>query len=1069
MNQRRWLALPVMLLLSLSMGLLLDAAGVLALNPSLDENFDYGETAGPLTTMSGGLWAAHSGAGTNPIGYITTSLSMPSYASSGIGGSATFAASGEDVNRTFAELSSGNAYYAALVNFSSATTTGDYVLHLKDTGTFNFRGRFFAKDSTGNLLFGLNSSSTSGTVYGTTNFSYHTTYLVVVKYDIINDDSALWVSDTCMSTEPITPLVTFDGSAASYPMSAMAIRQGGNTPAGTVDGIRVATTWAEAVSCGPMLSFAKSASPDTNVAYHGEVTYTLTLTNVGTSDDSSAYVTDTLPTQVDFARWIHQPAGAIVSGDQLTWSGTVTAGEAISFTFVVAHVGNYGDVVTNIAEFSGTNGSGTAEATFTVESLIADVTFVYHDLEDVVRTGDQLYLVGDFNGWSTTATPMPGDATGEVFTVTVPSLVIGNTYGYKYVVKSGGDQWDWLQAPGSSGNRSVTVEGTVTLNDYRDVVVGWAKLQWPPTLEAKAFQPTDPVYGRLYIHNVTNGAGEGRGIHAAVGYGQSATPADWTWFPTAFFTDTDGLANDEFMGVITPTASGVYSYAVRFDGNWGPGNPNAGWVYGDLDGNVPGGDPFELDQTGVMTVIIYDVEVIKTAVPAQVTVEDGLGALVTHTITINNLSTLTDTVGVIVTDLLPPGFVYVSDTAPVPPTSTDPPIWSLTAPIAAGESLSFQVVVSATDAITRSGAYVNVATIEVSPPDWVEANNEAEATVMVYRLLPIAEARLRPIDELVLVEGTVTVEPGVFKESTLPNRKLYMEDDSGGVLVYRASQLDPVARGNKVRVLGTMAEYRTETELVPALAADVIDLGPTSPIIPLAIDTGAVDESVEGELVRIAGTIIDKPSTYQLQVDDGSGMVWVYRYYNLGQPTDPNYIDFSTLLVGDYVSVTGVTRGYDYSGTVRREILPRGPADVSKPVADLTTSTKVSDPAGQQVRAGDLVTYTITLINTGGLDATATAIDSLPGYYTVYDAGDFAEAPAGTLTWTGTVPGGGQVELQFVAQVIDGLVGLPLGVTPLANSVLVDDGIHESFYVLDPLPPWVIKYGVYLPIVSRNQ
>jgi len=39
---------------------------------------------------------------------------------------------------------------------------------------------------------------------------------------------------------------------------------------------------------------------------------------------------------------------------------------------------------------------------------------------------------------------------------------------------------------------------------------------------------------------------------------------------------------------------------------------------------------------------------------------------------------------------------------------------------------------------------------------------------------------------------------------------------------------------------------------------------------------------------------------------------------------------------------------------------------------------QVSDPAGQQVRAGNLVTYTITLINTGALDVTATAIDSLP-------------------------------------------------------------------------------------------
>ncbi len=792
----------------------------------------------------------------------------------------------------------------------------------------------------------------------------------------------------------------------------------------------------------------------------------------GVAIDASISITFTEPVAVT-STWFN--INCSISGDH---SATVSGGDtvftldpAVDFTNdEICTITIYASQVTDLdTDDPPDNMAADYVWAFTVASLTADVTFVYHDLEDVVRSGDQLYLAGDFNGWNTSATPMTGDAAGEVFTATVPSLTIGNSYGYKYVVKSGGDRWDWLQAPGSEGNRSVTVTGAETLNDFRDVIVGWAILQWPSTLQANAFHPTDPIYGRLNIYNVTNGLGEGRGIHAEVGYGQSATPADWTWFAMAYFIDVNGEADDEFMGVITPTASGVYSYAVRFDGNWGPGNPNAGWAYGDLDGYVPGVEPFELDQAGVMTVIIYDVEVQKTAAPAEVIVEDGLGAVVTDTITINNLSNLTSTVEVVVTDLLPPGFAYVSDTAPVPPTTTNPPTWHLTNPINPGSSLSFQVVVSATDVITRSGPYVDVATIEVTPPDWLETNNEAEATVMVYRLLPIAEARLRPIDELVLVEGTVTVEPGVFKESTLPNRKLYMEDDSGGVLVYRATELDPVARGNKVRVLGTMAEYRTEAELVPALAADVVDLGPTTPVVPLAIDTGAVDESVEGELVRIAGTIIDKPSSYQLQVDDGSGMVWVYRYYNLGQIGDPNYIDFSTLLVGDYVSVTGVTRGYDYSTVVRREILPRGPADVSVPGADLTTSTKVSDPAGQQVRAGDLVTYTITLINTGALDVTATAIDSLPGYYTVYDAGDFSQAPPGTLTWTGAVPGGGQVELQFVAQVIDGLAGLPLGVTPLANSVLVDDGIHTSFYVPDPSPPWVIKYGVYLPLVSRNQ
>jgi hypothetical protein len=127
------------------------------------------------------------------------------------------------------------------------------------------------------------------------------------------------------------------------------------------------------------------------------------------------------------------------------------------------------------------------------------------------------------------------------------------------------------------------------VDDYRNVAVGWAKLQWPPAITITLGQSTGDIYGRVYIHNVTNLPGEGRGIRAEVGYGTSANPAEWTWFPMTFNVDVDDGANDEFKGAFIPTAAGVYSYAVRFDGNWGEGegNPNAGWTYGDLDGVHP--------------------------------------------------------------------------------------------------------------------------------------------------------------------------------------------------------------------------------------------------------------------------------------------------------------------------------------------------------------------------------------------------------------------------------------------------------------------------------------------------
>ncbi|HHS97025.1 MAG TPA: DUF11 domain-containing protein, partial [Chloroflexi bacterium] len=200
------------------------------------------------------------------------------------------------------------------------------------------------------------------------------------------------------------------------------------------------------------------------------------------------------------------------------------------------------------------------------------VVFVYHDLEDVVHSGETVYLAGDFNGWNPSALAMTPNAGYSVFTATYTFDVAG-THEYKYVVDSGGSQWDWL----NTTNRTMTVtQSFQVVNDYRDVDVGWAILQWPPTLAVELGQSTNNVYGRVYIQNVTNPSGEGRGIVAQVGYGTDPDPANWTWFPMTYNTD-DGN-NDEFMGAMLPTAGGVYSYAVRFDGNWAPGNPNAGWT-----------------------------------------------------------------------------------------------------------------------------------------------------------------------------------------------------------------------------------------------------------------------------------------------------------------------------------------------------------------------------------------------------------------------------------------------------------------------------------------------------------
>jgi uncharacterized repeat protein (TIGR01451 family) len=273
-------------------------------------------------------------------------------------------------------------------------------------------------------------------------------------------------------------------------------------------------------------------------------------------------------------------------------------------------------------------------------------TFVYHDLEDVVRSGEAVYLAGSFNGWDPTATPMSANADFSVFSVTVV-LETSGTYEYKYVVYtdtvSGPANWNWLQ----SQNRSVSVNAPTVVDDYRHIQPGYVVLQWPYAITTTVGVATENIYGQIWADDLTSRDGPPRAILAEVGYGTDPDPANWTtWSPMVWNTQSGN--NDEFRGVLTPTASGVYSYVVRFNGNWGEGNPHNQWYYGDTDGVYPG-DPFEIENAGVLTVLAPSLSVAKSVVPQA----DVLpGGVVTYTAVLSN-SGAGDALGVVLTDALP--------------------------------------------------------------------------------------------------------------------------------------------------------------------------------------------------------------------------------------------------------------------------------------------------------------------------------------------------------------------------------------------------------------------------------
>ena len=219
----------------------------------LNENFSYAN--GALLTANG--WAAHSGAGTNPITvYSDSLLTYPGYLSSGIGNRIRLISNGEDVNKTFTAQTSGTVYASALVNITATSTTGDYFIHFGATviSTIYQARVFVKKDASNNLAFGI--SKSSGTAnYTPFNYALNTTYLLVFKYSFntgstTNDTVSLIINPTLNATEPISGWTKGTDAATDLAnVGCIALRQGtaANLVTLRLDGVRVANNWADIV------------------------------------------------------------------------------------------------------------------------------------------------------------------------------------------------------------------------------------------------------------------------------------------------------------------------------------------------------------------------------------------------------------------------------------------------------------------------------------------------------------------------------------------------------------------------------------------------------------------------------------------------------------------------------------------------------------------------------------------------------------------------------------------------------------------------------------------------------
>jgi IPT/TIG domain len=137
----------------------------------------------------------------------------------------------------------------------------------------------------------------------------------------------------------------------------------------------------------------------------------------------------------------------------------------------------------------------------------------------------------------------------------------------------------------SSGTEDSSLLNGFTYEENNTLIsINWCNLHQPSTIYLSVQETSPPVYGHVFAEGVTDSPGRGLRITAQVGYGPgSANPesSEWVWVDAIYNIDTGDGNNDEYSAFITPSATGNFDVAYRFNGG-------GQWIYCDLNGSDDG-------------------------------------------------------------------------------------------------------------------------------------------------------------------------------------------------------------------------------------------------------------------------------------------------------------------------------------------------------------------------------------------------------------------------------------------------------------------------------------------------
>ncbi len=811
------------------------------------------------------------------------------------------------------------------------------------------------------------------------------------------------------------------------------------------------SVWVTTVT-GADLAITKIAADDGTPAVGEQITYTLTVTNIGPDPAVGVVVTDTLPAGVSFVSASLPGAETGPGSGVVTWPAfPLTSGASVPLTIVVDI--NAAEILTNKALVTSDTGDpnlgNNLASAVTTPGASADLSIVKTATDDgtpVVAEQIEYTLTVSNSG--------PSDVTNVLVTDTLPTGVSFDSASAGGTPAAGIISWAAIPTLAVGADTVVTVWVTITqaatlrnaaavTSDVGDPVpanntdtaVTISAASADLSMVKTAVDDGSPVVGEqvTYTLTVTNS-----GPNAAEGVDITDNlPTD-----VSFVSASDGgTETAPGSGVVTwPTiasipVSGSVAYTVLVTIDAEGTLTNTGSVTSTTS------DPDAGNNTGTAQTIPGASADLSMAKTGDATATAGLQATYTVTVTNNGPSDAND---VVVTDVLPPGttFSSASDGGAETVLGSGIVTWPAIPTLANLANRAFTVTVDVdpgTLGVVPDTAWVNAATSDPTTGNDTTTFNttvSASADVSVSKTLP------GPITAGGQATYTITVTNNGPSDATA----VVVADTLPAEMTYVSAVPGPASASGQTVTWATIGTLAAGDSRVYTVTAD-IDPGATGSVDNKATAVASTTDATPGNNLFTLNTAlqvsadIEVTKTGPSSAVPGNQITYTVTVQNLG-PSNASGVVLSDLLpagvtyvstnpagvydpVGDSVSwnvgtltVAEGARNFDLvvdidggtSGSVVN--IANVQSGTPDPVSGNDQAQKITSVSGADLSVtktaptgaspGDQITYVVTLENEGpSTAADVVLVDTLPlgvSYFSSTPAGVHNNGQ-GTVTW----------------------------------------------------------------------